>query len=363
MNRLKLFIILIISVIFTSCKNSDWSAPDFEYSTVYFAYQYPVRTIELGQEYTTDNSLDNEHKCQILATMSGVREVKNDVEIGFKVDNTLCSNLTNVKAMPSNYYSLSDNSKMVIKKGSKFMGGVVVSLTDAFFADKNALKTTYVIPLVMTDVKNADKILTGTPLSTVTNPNRVVSTDWYVLPKDYILYAVKFINPWDAFYLRRGTDNVTADGNGSVVVRHKQYVEKDEVVKLSSLSFTEVEFPLDYQSKAGVDLNLKVKLNFDSNQKCVVTPLVTDYNFAVSDTTSIRVFNIAATGQGEYKKNVDNWANKDRDALHLSYGVNYEVNFYEKSVLKDHQVVKYNTVDTLVLRDRGIAPEFFTPEF
>jgi hypothetical protein len=329
---------------------------------VYFAYQYPVRTITLGEDYVNDNSLDNEHKCQILATMSGVREIKNDVKIGFKVDNSLCNNLTNVKVMPSNYYSLSSNSEMVIKKGSKFMGGVVVTLTDAFFADKDALKTTYVIPLVMTDVANADKILTGTPTVTATNPNRVVSSDWEVLPKDYILYAVKYINTWDAFYLRRGIDKITDNGKETTTVRHKEYVEKDELIKLNSLSFNELEFPLPYQSKNGINLNMKIKLKFDSNQKCVIEPIETSYTINVSETTSIRVFNIAVNGQGEYKKNVDNWANKERDAMHLNYNVNYEVEFFEKGVLSDHQTVKSSTMDTLVLRDRGIAPEFFTPE-
>ena len=42
------------------------------------------------------------------------------------------------------------------------MDGVEVSFTDAFFADPEALTATYVIPLVMTGVTNADRILNGT---------------------------------------------------------------------------------------------------------------------------------------------------------------------------------------------------------
>ena len=91
--------------------------------------------------------------------------IKN-ITIDIEVDNTLCDNLyyswtsasdnVPVKAMPSNYYTLSDNK---ITLNNVLMNGVEVSFTDAFFADPEALTSTYVIPLVMTGVTNADRIL------------------------------------------------------------------------------------------------------------------------------------------------------------------------------------------------------------
>ena len=39
------------------CKNDDWSFPDYDHSAVYFAYQYPVRTIVLGEDNNFDTSL------------------------------------------------------------------------------------------------------------------------------------------------------------------------------------------------------------------------------------------------------------------------------------------------------------------
>ena len=55
----------------TSCKNGSADFPDYEGgTTVYFAYQSPVRTIVLGDdEY--DTTLDKQHKCLIKATFGG----------------------------------------------------------------------------------------------------------------------------------------------------------------------------------------------------------------------------------------------------------------------------------------------------
>jgi len=358
MKKTFLFIILIAGVICTSCRNGDFEFPDYDYSAVYFAYQSPVRTITLGNDYVNDNSLDNEHKCQIMATVGGFREIKNDIEIGFRVDNSLCDALSNVKPMPSNYYSLSDN-KMVIAKGKQpFIGGVVVQLTDAFFADPLSISTNYVIPLMITDVKNADRILTGTALSTASNPNRYISEDWEVAPKDYILYAVKFINNWDAVYLRRGKDIVTKDGVTSTATRRENHVEDDELVKLNTVSLSEIEFPTSYTNVDGVNLNMKIKMTFNSNQECVLSPFVTEY----SVNNNVRVFDIAVRGQGNYVKDGEkkSWGNTDRDVLYLSYEVDYKVETNLSGTV-EIQTMKYSTMDTLVIRDRAVKPEYFTP--
>ena len=50
-----MFSLLMATALFTSCKNGDATFPDYENgTTVYFAYQRPVRTIVLGDdEYDT----------------------------------------------------------------------------------------------------------------------------------------------------------------------------------------------------------------------------------------------------------------------------------------------------------------------
>lgn len=45
MKKLFYLFSLLALVSFSSCENGDWSFPDYGTTTVYFAYQYPVRTI------------------------------------------------------------------------------------------------------------------------------------------------------------------------------------------------------------------------------------------------------------------------------------------------------------------------------
>lgn len=107
--------------------------------------------------------MDNEHKCQIMATIGGIYDNKKNVDIGIRVDNSLCDGFAfestkgDLEPLPSTHYTLSDD-KIVIQKG-KVLGGVTVNLTDAFFNDPKSTKLNYVIPVVMTGVQNADTIL------------------------------------------------------------------------------------------------------------------------------------------------------------------------------------------------------------
>ena len=364
-------IILIISVIFSSCKNGDWEFPDNDVSAVYFAYQSPVRTITLGKDYVNDNTFDNNRQCQIMATVGGFYNVKKDIEISFRVENSLCDHLENVTAMPSDYYSLSDNGKMIIKKGSKMIGGVVVQLTDAFFNDPLSLSAHYVIPLVITGVKNADRILAGTQADGVSSPNRLNPEDWKVLPKDYTLFAVKYINPYDLIYLRRGTDNITEDGDQRTVERPevkqgdppKNHPEDDEVIKLSSISLNEIEFPVNNHRNNNVNLNMTFKLNFSTNQTCTFANGAWKDNQLVDEYTgaNFRVFDITVSGNGEYRSDGEknSWGNKDRDALYLNYTVEYKV---ENPLGSAPQAIKYVTTDILVFRDRDVSLETFEPK-
>jgi hypothetical protein len=361
----KIFIgLAVTAAVLTSCENQDVSYPDFEYQTVYFANQYPARTVELGEDLVMDNSIDNQHKIIIKATMGGVYANNKNIVIDFVVDTTLCSGIyfskgatsgSKVIPMPSNYYQLASN-QITIPSGS-ILGGVEVQLTDAFFADTLSLVNTYVIPLLMTNVQGADSILQGIPL--VDNPNRCVDTDWSVKPRDFVLYAVKYVNPWHSNYLRRGKDDITEDGVAKTITRHKVYVESDDVCKLTSLSYTELTFPLDYKNKLGTNLNFNCKLAFGEDQKCTVLPKYGEYN--LNDTC--RVFNITATGTGQFvsKGDKNSWGGKDRDALYLDYEIGYVVEInYKKLGFMDTQTMNYKTKDTLVVRDRGVAPEYFT---
>lgn len=339
MKNLKLFPILIVSFIalsITSCRNQDIDFPNFDYTTVYFAYQYPVRTIVLGEDIY-DTSLDNEHKCEIYATMGGVYSNNKQVDIDFTVDNSLCNNLffsTNapVTAMPSTHYSLGAG-KISLKNA--LQGSVLVQLTDAFFSDPKSISNTYVIPLRMTKVVNADSILSGTPK--VQNPIKTRTSDWDVQPKDFVLYCVKFINQWHANYLRRGVDMITQDGTTTTKVRHAQFVENNEVIGLKTLSLKAVEYTVNIVNAVGENTPCKLLLTFDGNNKCTVS----------SSTTG---FEVTGTGTFIEKGEKNSWGNKDRNALYLDYNISMTGR-------------SYSTKDTLVVRDRGVKLETFKPNY
>lgn len=312
----KFLIPVILLALLASC-NKKREFPDYEYQTVYFAYQYPVRTITLGEDiFNTD--LDNQHKFKIMATTGGVYYSKKDVAIPITIDNSLLSTPLLFKsggdeilALPANYYSLASN-QIVIPKGG-LTGGVEVQLTDAFFNDPKAIKNTYVVPMRMSNKGNVDSILAG---------------------KDFILYAIKYVNPWHGNYLRRGKDVITGTVN-QTNIRHQQYVENDEVNKLSTRSMKEVEFPVVYKDAAGTNIYGTLLLTFDDAGKC-----------SVSSASS----NITATGNGAFVKRGEknSWGSKDRDAIYLNYQVN----------LTGMQVA---STDTLVLRDRAVTMETFSP--
>ncbi len=322
MKRLKnMWFLLLVAM--AACKNEDIEFPNYTNNTVYFSYQYPVRTITLGEDLF-DTSLDNAYKCQIMATMGGVYSNTKDVTIGISVNNALTQGLKfnppdysgDVLPMPASYYRLSDN-KIVIPKG-KIAGGVEVQLTDAYFADPLSTKATYVIPVTMTTVTNADSILRA---------------------KNFTLYAVKYINTWTGNYLRRGRD-VVEGKNGrtelsKTIVRRNQYVEKDEIKTLTTRSLSQTIFPVTLKGVNNVDVSCPLLLTFDGNGNCTVTAAATGYT---------------ASGSGKFVKRGEknSWGSQDRDAIYLNYQI-------------DATDLRASTTDTLVLRDRGVKMETFSP--
>ena len=207
-----------------SCYNADQEFPDYEGgTTAYFAYQYPVRTLVLGNDIY-DNTLDNEHKCRIWSTMGGAYGGR-DASVDFVVDESLCDNLWfvdeggnasyRVTPLKKEYYTLLDNA---LRYNGDVRGYVEVQFTDAFFNDEHAIENYYVIPLRMTQANGIDHILTGTP-HVGFDPVRTNLDEWNILPKDYVLYCVKYMNPWQGKYIRRGVDKVTEKGVTKEIVR------------------------------------------------------------------------------------------------------------------------------------------------
>ncbi len=332
---------LIALALFTACHNQDWEFPDYDYTTVYFPYQTPVRTLVLGEDIY-DNTLDNAHKCKIMASMGGVYENTIDRTLNVVVDNSLCNNLffegdssNLVTAMPAEYYSLDASMKIVIPSGS-LTGGIEVQLTDAFFADPKAIKNNYVIPLKIASVVGADSVLSGE--RAVENPNRFIVADWSTQPKDYILYAVKYVNPWHGAYLRRGVDVGKGNGNSALdttITYHDEYVERDQVVKMNTVSMDEVSLSMTTRDKGNTtDVPFELRIKVDNVGKCTVSaPAGATYTIA---------------GNGEYVNDGDEWGGEKRDVMRLQYHIEFGAS-------------THNFTDTLVMRDRQVKFETFIP--
>ena len=358
----------VLSLTCASCYNSDREFPDYEGgTTAYFAYQFPIRTLILGNDIY-DNTLDNEHKCRIWSTMGGAYGGRNAF-VDIVVDESLCDNLwfvdaggnpsTPVLPMPSSYYTLSSN---VIPYNGDPRGYVEVQFTDAFFNDPKAVENTYVIPLLMTGARGIDHILTGTPREGL-SPSRSNIEDWDVLAKDYVLYLVKYMNPWQAKYIRRGVDNVTEKGNTTTVVRKDMSFvntdlerlkenpvnQNDEVCRITTKNMSQSIFPVSFKT-SGASISCNLILTFSGN----------------TCTVSCDDENVTATGTGEFiAKGTDRAEYKDyrwgsmngepvsRDILRLAYNVSFND--------LDIQVA---TTDTMVVQTReSNKKEFFSPKY
>ena len=200
----------VVALVFASCKNSEQNFPDFDGgTTAYFSYQYPIRTLILGNVETYDNTSDNEGRFTIYSTCGGSYSGLN-AKIDVSVDESLTNNLyfedgTKVQAMPQDYYTVSGN---VLDYAGGFRGGVEIKLNEKFFNDPLSVKNTYVIPMVMgQNFSGVDKINRGTPVIEGTSPMRQDPSKWNASPKDYTMFCVNYINEYTATYLRRGKDN------------------------------------------------------------------------------------------------------------------------------------------------------------
>ena len=308
--------------------------PDYEDNTyAYFAYQNPIRTLVLGNDIY-DNELDNAHKCRIWSTMGGAYGGR-DAVVDVIIDESLCDNLwfidkngnvtKPVLPMPHAYYNYDEVKSTVIKYNGEPRGYLEIQFTDKFFQDPKTTSndTTYVIPVRMTGVTGLGGLLSGMP--NTSNPVRQNAEDWTVLPMDYVLYCVRYMNPWQAKYIRRGVDYVTENGNTTTVVRKDTYLggsvnQYDEVCDITTKNMTQAIFPVAFKT-SGTSISCKLILTFNGDQ-CTIS---TDDENVIA--TGSGEYIIGGTDMPEYKEY--QWGSMDgqpvsRDILRLSYNVNFE---------------------------------------
>jgi hypothetical protein len=203
----KILALLILSIALVSCYK-DY-VKDFTYSSIYFTYQFDVRTVVVGEGM----------KVNLGVALGGVDGNKIDRNASFSVDNTLVtpailtsmkgganyiknsvSGVTTLSSLPSNYYTLSDNSNFVIKAGQNSGSIILKADSTNFLADAATLKANYALGLTITSV-DADTIL---PL------------------KRYTVVGLKYENMLFGNYWHGGVTTVK-DAGGNVVQTIKYY--------------------------------------------------------------------------------------------------------------------------------------------
>lgn len=339
--RTKLILLFAIVLGFMACENQETDFDDFGTTAVYFPFQSPARTLILGKYDLGFNDNDNNHRFEIGVTIAGVRENKENRVVHFQLDNNLLSEVSNVQALPSSYYTIETQSPVIIPAGD-FKGRITVQLTDDFFNDTLAFapvnQVHYAIPLVITQIEDVDTVLSGVPL--VSNPSRVRAEDWEILPKDYTLFGIKFMNKYQAMYLRRGVDKMTNASNETVSsVYRNQYVERDELVMVTTTGKNSVELSnIVRRGSESSPGNVNIELLFDDSGNCSIRSFEDD------------AYNVS--GSGEFVENGGTWGGKEHDAIFLNYT-------YVDAVNNE----THNVKDTLVVRDRNVVFEEFSLEF
>jgi hypothetical protein len=343
----KILVYLPLFMLFLSCDNSDIKYDDYQFQTVYFPVQNPVRSIVLGDEILSDNSIDLEKAFTIAANVGGLYENKENRTLSIRLApelvptdplQLLITNTTpadTLVVLPQSYYKASSLSEIVIPAG-KFDGRIRIDLTDAFFNDPKSVNVKYVLPLLITG-SNKDSILRGKAL--VPNPLRTRSGDWEPgkTPKDYVLYGVNYTNKYHGNHFHSGVDNVY---KGTVFSKKVAYTtnkqkdyEKNLVTLLTTTSLSEVTVNRLGGTNVGGTFQMKLKFN-------------TDKSIAISPVKG----GVVVSGTGTFIEAKDGiaWGGQKHKTLYL----NYE--------FKDAVGDTHKCMDTLVYRSSGVVYKEFT---
>lgn len=354
MFKSRFLLAVTISLLIVSCKNDPIDFPDYGTEAVYFPIQYPVRTLVLGED-RLDNTIDLEHAFNVGVSLGGVYENRNDRKVDFEVDTALLhhvqatdasNNTVLLRELPENYYSISPASSITIPSGS-FSGLARVQLTDAFFNDPEAYKLNYVLPLRI--VNSDTPILSGIPAEGITNPNPHIVSDYQAMqnPKDFTLFAIKYINPWHGTFFHRG---VQMEDGITTGVFHKPDLESNLTATVLTSGYKEAIYNMMGSLRGEAYAS---KLTFSDDVDGVGEIVVSQAPGS----------NKTVTGTGKYYK-----SNTDFAAQHGSWLVDPKtgkaqthltmtLNFTVTGIKPD---VAHQFTDTLVFRDNGVKFENFT---
>lgn len=379
--KIKIVAAIAVLIGLTSCENQDNIVDDFGSTSVFFPFQTPVRTLVLGEYDLGFNDNDNNGRFEIGVVMSGVFENKEDRRVGFEfapdlIDATaLGLDTINVRLLPASYYTIEQPSPVTIPAGA-INGRIGIQLNDAFFDDPLSFapfgEVNYVIPMRITDVQGLDTVLVGTPI--VDNPITINIADWNPAPKNYTLFGIKFMNRYDAIYLRRGTDNIVGTSRVTRTFPMDSVVVQDFMVDTTTVYKAEFVVrdelvPLITSGRNTTNYINRVRRGLIPSEDNV------NLNLLFNDDGTVTVNNVAGdkynvTGTGTFVEDGDEWGGERRDVVYLEYQYTdievieenemVEIDGDMVTVPKETAVEFSHTVnDTLVIRNRDVKFEQF----
>jgi len=266
MNMKKIIAVLVMIVALSACYE-DYIL-DFEYDGVYFPYQLDVRTYVVGEGM----------KINFGVALGGVRDNDRDRVVSYQMDNSLISaktlaemqassatyiktsmaTITELKLMPANYYTLSDNAKMVIKQG-EYTGVVTVKADSAnFLKDAATIKSVYALGMRIT---SAD-------------------ADTVIKPKDYAVVAFKYESMLYGKYWHGGV-TIEKDSTGAVVAETKYYTTVPQPeAKVWTLNTVE-PFALTANGVSETSSSVKPEMKLTLNGGNVIVSAMTGAKYVV----------------------------------------------------------------------------------
>ncbi|MBE0674762.1 MAG: DUF1735 domain-containing protein, partial [Bacteroidales bacterium] len=330
--------------------------------SVYFPLQYPIRTIVLGED-RVDNSIDLQKAFNIGVSIGGMYDNTSDRIVDFIIDpsyftetqgkDTLYGKDMNginskLLLLPPQYYTMVPDDQVTVPKGS-FNGLIRINLTDDFFNDPNAIKLKYILPLKITDVPEGFSLLTGkVSAPSIVSPRWYVTTDWATgyLPKDFTLFAVKFINPWHGTFFYRGVQ--IKDGVQDKVF-HAIDISANETAKIETEGLKKATYNR-MGEKLGVTYKSLLTFSDDVNG-------VGDITVSQAPGTTYTI-----SGSGKYYKSStafgkENGWTVDPLTGQIKGALTITLNF---TVLGLSGTTTYQFTDTLVCRGNDVKYEEFT---
>ncbi len=211
-------ILLAISVSFFACYE-DYEK-DFDYTTVYFGTQQPLRTV----------IADRGMSIKVGVNFGGTRAVDENCWAQFEIDPSLLTGTT-MTLLPAEYYRLADPNTFRISNKNLSIADVAVSFTDAFYADPNSMKNYYALPFRITS-SSADSIHGGSFDEDGTS---------VIKAKNYSIVAIKYISTYHGTYYVKGT--MTDLGTGTKTVYSNSDLSQNITRDIFTISTKTVQRP------------------------------------------------------------------------------------------------------------------------